>query len=376
MLTFMLFTQGFEVAPGPLGAGSLEKDSGGFRQDLEDAPNPLRMESLEKVRQWFLRGDHEGPLETDFAARASDGGSERNGRNGATKRNEVIERNGLTEGNGLIERIGEGERNREKKLNDGNEATILRRARNEVEGQLSGGKGNGKKRTEAAEIGRRRNTGLQRNEDGTMKVVRNGTGRNELLERYEVKHADPTGANQPGSDWECESLLFGKRPPRWDGSTHKAAHIAQIPLGSRHAAGDENNARDGQNRALPERVRVEEKTTKQGNEESGGRSTQGATRRGSSALEDQVLGVPGAAPLAERPPQGDKWQAGRWATGSRAKRSNDSKRARERIEEEVAEWMPDQAKVEMIECLLFDLPEMVASVKQLRSQLDEETAHV
>lgn len=207
----MPFTQGFDVAPGPLGAGSLEKDSGGFRQDLEDAPDPLRMESLEKVRQWFLRGDHEGPLETDFVARASAGGSEQYGRNGATKRNEVTERNGVKKENGLIERngqIGEGEPNR--KNNDGNETKVSRRERSKVEGELSGGKGNGEERTEMAEIGRRRNTGLQRNEEEKPEAAKNGTGRNALLEWNEVKQ---TGVNQPGSDWESESLLFGKRPP-------------------------------------------------------------------------------------------------------------------------------------------------------------------
>jgi hypothetical protein len=330
------------------------------------------MESLEKVRQWFLRGDHEGPLETDFTARASDGGSERNGRNRASKQKEVTERNGLTEGNSLIERNGliersgessgmgiEGERNREKLLGNGNDTTVLRRERNKVDSQLSGNKGNGEKRTEVAGIGRRRNTGLQRNEEEKPEAAKNGTGPNALLEWNEVKQ---TGVNQQGSDWESESLLFGKRPPRWDGSTHKAAHIAQIPVGSRHAAGDDNNVRDGQTRALFERGRVEGKT---GNQERGGRSTQS---RGSSALEDQVLG--------ERRSQADTWQAGRWAEGSRARRSSDSKKARERLEKEVAEWMPDQTKVEMIECLLFDLPEMVESVKQLRSQLDKETAHV
>lgn len=244
----------------------------GFRSGVVYAsPDPVKTESFNKVREWFSRGDH--GERADFSAAK---------RNGAEQHS--TERNGVAR-SGM-------ERKR----------TELRRAGIDVKG---------------GEGGSRRQVAFE-SKESERREVRSGNG----IGRYSVQQ---TEQNPPEAEyWETESLLFGKRPPRWDTSPYKAAHVAQVS-----ETRNESRARE--------------------------LSTTRAT-----FSNDKPTGPGGSL----RGRSGDTWQATRGG--------GDLVRARERVAEELEAggWSPDRADVEMVDCLLFDLPEMVASVQNFRSQLE------
>ncbi|GAQ81811.1 hypothetical protein KFL_000910300 [Klebsormidium nitens] len=256
-----------------------------FRGVVYASPDPVKAESFDKVREWFSRGDHGESNPGGAFTAAECFGAERNG----------AERTGLERDGTQREKMEAGTRIKEEESRS--------------------------KRQVAFESGR-----SERRGHSDRREVRNGNG----IGRYVQAERSPLASNQ--DYWEKESLLFGKRPPRWDASPSKAAHVAQVSEGR-----NETIARGPQ----PTR----------------------ATFRDDKASEK--VGAKSGESGRARP--SDTWQTGKLTRGG-----GDVLRAREKLAEELEAggWTPDRADVEMVDCLLFDLPEMVASVQHLRSQLE------